>query len=489
MFFALHIAQNLIKEDDKMSIADDAAQTASSAIKEGAEMSVQLIKMVASAIPKIVGGGLDATKAIEEFAGNRKTNGLTSPKSLLRQAAAQNSKMEFANNILSSDVNKIAEKAKQYKIPVSVIGNGEKQSIKYLESNKAEIEQIMQEIIQERVKEAPQAVKAFPVDKSNISAVKDEMEKNGVEVQFTQDSKGQIYCIYPAEEAEKVDAVKQDLKAIQGEVADKAQFSLEENSVEIKDAKLGKSFSLNFDENKPLTKTNVIEAMQENLGYSRSEAEFAANKLCDDLKLDSNKFLHDDKQLSELDSLKVNIKFDSDSVLLKANTFTSVNFKGGENTHIFITNGDKTAALTPAKMSNEDMKKICVNNLGMTQRQADEAVQKAVKINEKINAKKKETTIFRKDGAQTVNIERTSHNSFSVSAGNFNRTFNFDDKDLIPNMCKSIGITEGKAQNILDKAKSQSALSNKIQGGIKKAAGNITNKKDISKGISKGAKR
>jgi len=415
--------------------------------------------------------------------------GTVSNKALFVEAQKANSGISTTNNILARDVDEFAAKAKQYNIPITVVGSGEKQSIEFPDRDKGVMGQITQEIIQERVKEAPQAVKAFPVDKSNISAVKDEMEKNGVEVQFTQNSKGQTYCIYPAEEAEKVDAVKQDLKAIQGEVADKAQFSMEENSVEIKDAKLGKSFSIEFDENKPLTKSNVIEAMQENLGYSRSEAEFAANKLCDDLKLDSEKFLHDDKQLNELDSLKVNIKFESDSVLLKANTFTSVNFKGGENTHIFITNGDKTAALTPAKMSSEDMKKICVNNLGMTQRQADEAVQKAVKINEKINAKKKETTIFRKDGAQTVNIERTSHNSFSVSAGNFNRTFNFDDKDLIPNMCKSLGITEGKAQNILGKAKSQSALSNKIQGGIKKAAGNITNKKDISKGISKGAKR
>ena len=61
----------------------------------------------------------------------------------------------------------------------------------------------------------------------------------------------------------------------------------------------------------------------------------AANKLCDDLKLDKKTFIAHNEQLDNINAFKTNIKFDSDSILLKGNTFSAVNIKGGTGTHIF----------------------------------------------------------------------------------------------------------------------------------------------------------
>lgn len=103
--------------------------------------------------------------------------------------------------------------------------------------------------------------------------------------------------------------------------------------------------------------------------------------------------------------------------------------------------------------------------------------------------KPRETTIYREGGSQMVNINRTSHSSFSVMVGKTKRMYDFNDKDLAAKMCKDFGITEGKAQNIIDKAKKQGTIGNKVHDGLKKAADTIKPKTSEIGKIGKGVKR
>ncbi len=131
----------------------------------------------------------------------------------------------------------------------------------------------------------------------------------------------------------------------------------ENKSNVISDEISGKSVEINLDRH--LSKADITNILHEGLGYSDLQSDIAINKLCSDLGLDRKAF-SEPSQIDKINSMKVNIRYDSDSVLLRDTTFSSVNFKGSENTYIFVGKGDKQVVLTPAKMTETEMKNICI---------------------------------------------------------------------------------------------------------------------------------
>ncbi len=132
----------------------------------------------------------------------------------------------------------------------------------------------------------------------------------------------------------------------------------ENKSIVISDELSGKSVEINLDRH--LSKSDITNTLREGLGYSDLQSDIAINKLCSDLGLDRKAF-SEPSQIDKIDSMKVNIRYESDSVLLRDTKFSSVNFKGSENTYIFVGKGDKQIVLTPAKMTETEMKNICVS--------------------------------------------------------------------------------------------------------------------------------
>lgn len=469
-----------------MPMSDELAGATLSYSQKAMEIAAELVKMITPAIKSGAEKLISIAKNTES-----EISGTVKRSSLFVEAKKESCNILSTSNFIDTDVDKIAAKAKEYHIPVSFVGNDGKQTMEFLSRDESVINQIIQDIMQERLQEAPQNIKSFAVSEGNVAAVKEQLEKNGVECQFAQSANGKIYCMYPAEEAEKVAAIKQDFKQMQTDVAEKFKVSRNTSGIAVmEDAKLGKSISFVNEKKQPLTKSHVMEVMQEQFGYSKAEANLAANKLCDELNLEHSQFLAHNEQLEIINSFNTNIKFQNDSILLKDTTFTSVNFKGGSGTHIFITNGDKKAALSPATMSETEMMKICTTTLGMKDEQAAEAVSKAKKIDEQINAKLHQTTIYRNDGVQQVEIERKSKNSFSVRVGNTEKEYDFADPNLAAKLSKDFGITEGKANNIIDHAQKQSALMNRVEKAFNKTAKSVKEKtektvKDVSKGVKR----
>lgn len=474
-----------------MPMSDDVAGASLNLAQKSAEMAVELIKMLAPLAKK-------AAEKIFEKSDEKTRSGQVFRAELIDEAAKANCATLSNSNFLSSDAENIAAKAKQYGIPVSIVGDGEKSTVSYLERDKAVMNQILAEVMQERMKTAPQEVKQFEISECNISAMKAEFEKNGVECCFSQSEDGsKFYCHYPSERAEEVRMIKSDFKEACNKVAYDFKAYPENGRLMLEDAKHQKTIEFSD----KLTQSNVQKFCMEQFGYSEAEANLAARKLYDDIvpvqnklmmeKLTAEKYFSNTEQLDAVKTMKTNIRYESDSILLRNVSFSAVHFADGERTHISVMNGDKTAALTPAVMSREDMKKICVIELEMTEEQANEAINKAVKIDAQINSKLHETAIFRNTGeVQTVEIGRTSNSSFSVKVGTTKRSYDFADKDVSAKIAKDFGITEGKAQSFVDKAQRQSAFLNNLEKTAKSArdkAKDMTKK--LKENIGKGIKR
>ncbi len=596
-------------------IASATLQTSQKAI----EVALELIKMLAplakNLLSEVYHKSVDGINDVGIKVSNLRSMGTVSAKNLVVEAQKANSPISTTSNFLARDAEQIAAKAKQYKIPIAIIGEGEKRTIEFLDRDKAIVEQITNEVMQERLKEMPQSVKCFSVSENNISTLKAEFEKNGIEYQFVGGKDGKISCIYPAEYAEQVAVIKEDYKRtfdevsehfsviadvpeterqaeitarideltnaeigseqrsevystilsdmqsrdvelpeysennmriISGEMPNATQMAgkafweqqgyelnegakgveivapqmdengnpvLDENGnqtftnvtvydisetnayetairdelnslhneyaveraaalakaditeITVADDLSGESVTLTADK---LTKEQVSAALQENLGYSAEKADIAANKVCYDLNLDRKAYFAKPTQIDNINALRTNIRYQSDDITIRDTRFDAVNFKDGEDTHIILRHGDSSIGLTPAKMSRDEMKKMCVSQLGMSEYQADKAVSKAVKIESQIRSKLEERTVNKQGISQEMHIERTGGNVFNISMGGKSLTYNFSTVGVEEKIARNFNIPLENARNAVQKAKNQSVLQNKIQNNLKK---------------------
>ena len=602
-------------------MSDEVASATLQTSQKAIEVALELIKLLAPLAEKFIAEMYHKSVDGVNFVGNKVASviaaGTVSNKALISEAQKANSPISSTSNFLARDAERIAEKAKQYKIPVAIIGNGEKQTVEFLDRDKAVMEQIFSEVMQERINGAPQSVKCFSVGENNAAAMKAAFEENGIECQFMGGKDGKVTCIYPAENAEQVAIIKEDYKKMHNEVAEycqiaadipetekmteiKAQtdelknaeigspmrsevydktlsemrekgvefpkysennnriierempeakqtagkafwesqgFKLNENAkgieiiapetddkgnpvldengkqsfttttvydisetnayekaidedidrlqgeyaaekanafvlsdkkeVVISDGISGKSVTIDLD---GATKDSVSQTLQETLGYSPAKADLAANKLCYELDLDKAQYYKKPLQTDNLNALKTNIRYESDDLTIRNIRYDAVNFKDGEDTHIVLKNGDNAIGLTPAKMTEAEMKDLCVNQLNLSEYQADKAVAKAVKIEGQMRSQIEERTVGKDGISQEAQIERHAENTFSVKLGEKIKAYNFTTINLDTKIAEDFKIPRENARNIIGKAQKQSVLQNKIHNAAKKKA-------------------
>lgn len=621
-------------------MSDEVASATLQTSQKAIEVALELIKLLAPIAEKLLSEMYHKSVDGVSFVGSKVASviaaGTVSNKALISEAQKANSPISSTSNFLARDAERIAEKAKQYKIPVAIIGSGEKQTVEFLDRDKAVMEQIFSEVMQERINGAPQSVKCFSVGENNVAAMKAAFEENGIECQFMGGKDGKITCIYPAENAEQVAIIKEDYKKMHGEVAEhceiaadvpetermteiKAQieelknaeigssarseaydktlsemresgvefpeysennnriierempeakqtagkafwesqgFKLNENAkgieiiapetddkgnpvldengkqtfttttvydisetnayekavdediarlqseyatekanafvlsdkkeVDISDSISGKNVKISID---GATKNSVSQTLQEQLGYSPAKADLAANKLCYELDLDKAKYFAKPSQIDKLDALKTNIRYGSDDLTIRDIRYDAVNFKDGEDTHIVLKNGDNAIGLTPAKMSETEMKDLCVKELGLNEYQADKAVAKAVKIEGQVRSQVEERTVGKDGVSREIQIERHAENTFSVRLGEKTKAYNFTTINLDNKIAEDFNIPRENAKNIIGKAQKQSVLQNKIHNAAKKKAKTAPTAEAPKINTSKGLKR
>ncbi|MGN0597405.1 MAG: hypothetical protein ACI4J1_08790, partial [Ruminiclostridium sp.] len=440
-------------------MADEVGSAALQSGQKVIEVSAELIKLLAPLAEKLLSTvfhkSVDGINNVGGKIADITSKGTVTNKALFGEAQKANCGISTTSNVLSMDVENFVQKAKQYNIPVAVVGKGDKQTIEFLDRDKGVIDQITQEIMQERLKEAPQSVKSFTISENNITAMKAAFEEHGIDCQFMKAADGKIKCVYPAEEAEQVAVIKNDYKQMHKEVADNLDIQVGENETLVADNELGKSFVFT-----PMNKTQTMKMLQEQFGYSEAKADLAANKICRDLGLDKKKFFANTQQYDNLNSLKTNIRYQSDDLTLRDVRFDAVNFKDGGTTHIVIQNGDKSAALTPDRMTETEMMNICTNQLGMSEYQAQKAVEKSAKINRQVNSQIEERGVSKDGVSHTVQIERSTKDTFLVRLGDKSKTYNFNTINVADKVARDFNIPNENAQRIVEKAKQQSALQN-----------------------------
>lgn len=332
---------------------EEAVQITATAAQKAMEISVELMKAIVIPTLKTVGGlGKKGVEKVAESIKEAAKSGNVPRNTMLLEAAQSGSAILSSNNQFAEDVSRIAVRAKQEGIPIHIIGSGGKQSIEFLERDKAIMQNIMQETIAGNIKSNSSEYMHFTVNENNIAPLKAMFEKNGVECCFST-SNGKTFCSYHSYEAEKVNLIKQDFKAMRNELDYELKTERSAGGLgTLTDAKTGKSVDLSqFGGN--VRQYQVVNVLQKELGYSKERATLAANKVCDDLGLDPKEFFAHTEQLDEFKSLKTNIRFESDDRLLQDFSFSEVYFRGGESPHILLSHSDSDTAARTSELKQQ----------------------------------------------------------------------------------------------------------------------------------------
>lgn len=449
---------------------EEAVQVTASAAQKAMEITVELMKAIVIPTLKTAGGlaKTGVSKAAAKISDKVKTSGNISRKDLLTEAALSGSAILSSANQFTEDVGKIAARAKQEGIPIHIIGEGSKQTIEFLDRDKAVMQNIMQETIAGNIKSNPSEYSQFSINENNIAPMKAMLEENGVQCAFFS-ANGKTFCTYHAYDSEKVNLLKQDFKDMRNDLAYNLKVERSADRLgTITEAKSGKSVDLSqFGGN--VRQYQVVKVLQNSFGYSKEKATLAANKVCDDLGIDPKEFFAHTEQLDELKSFKTNIRFESDDRLLQDISFSEVYFQGGESPHISLANGDNSVTITPDNMSPADIKEVCITQLEMSEQQADKAVEKAVKINNQIKSQYREITEDRTTGiSQSIEIERTSNNSFTLTIGKTKKQYDLNDEKLVEKLKGDLGITSDKAERIIGKAQKQNVFMNNVERNMRR---------------------
>ncbi len=100
-----------------------------------------------------------------------------------------------------------------------------------------------------------------------------------------------------------------------------------------------------------------------------------------------------------------------------------------------------------------------------------------------------ERAVDRQGVSKEVGIERTSDKTFCVTLGDKSRTYSFSTINVEEKIARNFGIPRENAQNIVEKAKKQSVLQNKIHNAAKKKAKAAPTVEAPKISTSKGLKR
>lgn len=151
-------------------MTDEIAASVLSGSTKTLETALEIIKMLAPGakafLSKVFKLGKFGVEKIGEGVDKARSKGAISRARLIVEADKARSPIMSNSNFLARDAELIAQKAAQYKIPITIVGEGEKQTVSFLQRDSDVMSQITQEIMEERLKHNPESVKCFSVSQN-----------------------------------------------------------------------------------------------------------------------------------------------------------------------------------------------------------------------------------------------------------------------------------------------------------------------------------
>ena len=333
----------------------------------------------------------------------------------------------------------------------------------FLKSDESIFKPIMDKIIADKMASPDKQYKMTMIDSDKAEAFQCYCAENNVTINMLETEDKKYKCIYRADSelkvqkaAEHIDAQKNELANVSVEIeknGNKPQFIINDRD---KDRKIRFNFG---------SKERFEKTLTENLGYNTEKAKLASQAVLAKMSSEQKKaFLSGSKILEKVDYLDRGIKLTDDSLLVGDFEFSSIKLKDQKEPHLLITDNNGNMAAIPQSMKDREIIEDTLRReLGISDNEQAKDMMNKI---EKIGYANKAAVI--KNGK--YNIKRTSKYTAEIALNNKTVTVDLHDRKAAKKtLNETFGMSEKKADKILDKASKQSTT----KGILNKAKSNM----------------
>ncbi len=430
-----------------MNMSDDVSSAALQVSMKATETSIELAgKFVDSAvndIAKLLKALLTRNsykdKSVKSTDLTEISSGEVSIKDLISNAKNNNDAISTSEHGLTSDDRKyIAQKAKEYGIPVAFTGDPSKDNIyANVRTNDLPILQhICTEMLRDKLAERPQELGNFKVQEWEIPFISSELKKHDLSAQFGKTQNGECFCLYEKADEKAILIARSEFIRKCDELNNEISFEKDdEGFYSIKDLRSGREIT--FDTIP--SREDLSRQIQSNFGYDANKANIACAKFGEEQLQGESKYrFFSNSPQNEFSRIDANIELQGESIYAKDYTCWRLTHKSdGVPKIVYRDNEGNFAVLNPERMTRKEMSEHLRDTLKITDKTSLHAlVDKAEKVSE-----------------YYATQENTSaHYEFSKS------DFDMTDPEIASGMLRT-----DEAGNTFTKAQPVSSVSNSIE--------------------------
>lgn len=293
--------------------------------------------------------------------------GAVSLKSLVQSAKAGGDQVVFSEQgITKSDQKYIAEKARQFGIPVAFVQADGKDNI-FVQVRKSDLP-VFQKICTDRMKdklaERPQTLGNFKVQAWEMPFLTNELNHYDLAASFGVTRDGERFCLYEKADEKAILIAREEFHRKCEDIEQDLSFSKGEDGFYTLRSS-GNDSEISFDELP--SREELATQIGERFGYDANKSEIACAKFAEEMLHgeDKMRFFSEDPQ-QEFSCISGNISVEGEDVRCKAYTCWRVTPKADEMPRIVFRDTDgKFAVLSPETQSAKQMQAVLRESLGV----------------------------------------------------------------------------------------------------------------------------
>lgn len=366
------------------------------------------------------------------------------------------------------DYKKLLSRARKMEIPLAaIVENGKEKTVSvfFNVKDKDAINAIIKDIVNEKLSGPQMSERMITIENEHADAFRLACKERDIPVYFLNSEEG-IKCVFGSDSEKEIKKVLMDFEKTLSEL-EKTDLRLERTGKRCRkiifdDNEKGKRLKINF-----CTKARVERILREQFGYSAIKAAAAAALVESKLTNDERRYyLSSTRTLEATEHFRKNILFENESSLLKPYIFSKLKLKGENEEILSVTNdsGD-FAVLYGGSLKRQEAEEIIRRNLKINDKDTlKEILNKAEKLGV-IEVPER----FKEEG---VEIEKETKNTFRVKKGETELKLSLDNMEESRRiLAERFGITEARADRIIEKARHQSLSDNLIKKEAKSNKG------------------
>lgn len=340
--------------------------------------------------------------------------------------------------------------------------------------DKEAVNAIIQDILREKLAQPEQTERMITIEKEQVEGFQMYCADRDIPVNFME-SKDSVKCIFGKAYEKQMEAALADYQNIRSGLSKTAVAVQKDEKgkpkIVVTDSEQNKSLTMKF-----CTKAKLERVLQERLGYSPVKAVEAANALTPNLtEQQKNYYLSGSRLLEQMAHYEKNIRFENENVLTDQYSFCKMRFQNEDSAKLTVT--DEQGRFVVFSDKTPDRREAERNIRRYLQIDDSETVRAILDKAEKLGfAQAPELQKFKEYG-----ILRETQSTFTVTGGNTAVRLDLSDKlTARKQLMDSFGMSQAKADRILEKARKQSVANNLLQRArekVKTSADTLKHKK------------